>query len=169
MYRRPHFQHRRRNGNPCGVLVVIIVVLFIFLSNIAIMGNLSPRGFLYIIPSFIFITFICIACSVMRQRQQPMQPIIPSPQTNYPIYQNGQPIVSPPKNIPIHEPTFESHFEVSDSESTQMPYNNPTENTQMSPLEQPLPTGNQKFCVYCGKELEPNARFCASCGSQISK
>jgi len=115
---------------------------------------------MFLIPGVILTIAISIIFSVVSRRQQINRNVVPSPQSIYPIYENGQPVVSPPTNLQNSAPLSPE------------PHNIETkldENTQMPPIEQPYPSENQKFCVYCGTKLEPNARFCAGCGAQISK
>lgn len=159
MYRRPHV-HRHRSSNVCCPFLFIFIFFTIFLSNIMLFADLSPRVFVFLIPGVILTIAISIICSMVSHRQQINRNVVPSPQSNYPIYENGQPVVSPPMNlqtpIPIRDET--QNFQL-----------NGYENTQMPPIEQPYPNEIQKFCVYCGAKIEPNARFCGGCGAQISK
>lgn len=35
-------------------------------------------------------------------------------------------------------------------------------------IEAPLPSTKKNFCIYCGHQLERDAKFCPSCGSKLS-
>ncbi len=35
-------------------------------------------------------------------------------------------------------------------------------------VDEPIPSDGKNFCVYCGHQLESDAKFCPSCGSKLS-
>lgn len=35
-------------------------------------------------------------------------------------------------------------------------------------IETPLPSAGKNFCIYCGHQLEGDAKFCPSCGSKLT-
>ena len=36
-------------------------------------------------------------------------------------------------------------------------------------VKAPIPSGDKKYCVYCGHTFGTDAQFCPSCGSKIQK